>query len=182
MWEFEFHSQMKQTLLKLLLELLQSFRMTAKLLCWAAGVDYQKIYHGQLFISDDYNTHWQLLRVIKILVHGGTQFLVWKPGLSWIPCKLVNLSHFISWKTHFLITAGSGFCQIWLGRNTNLHDGITSLHGIYAMCLLKMVQDPWLGRLQLQCLMVNSCLMYFLCLMNTFWFSRLQFFRWLTSI
>ena len=32
-----------------------------------------------------------------------------------IPSKLVILSHFISWKTHFLILAGSAFCQIWIG-------------------------------------------------------------------
>ena len=38
------------------------------------------------------------------------------------PCKFMNSMkrviplHFISWKTHFLILAGSAFYQIWLGR------------------------------------------------------------------
>ena len=34
-----------------------------------------------------------------------------------IPCKLVIPSRFISWKTHFLMLAGSGSYQIWLGRS-----------------------------------------------------------------
>ena len=34
--------------------------------------------------------------------------------LIWIPWKLAIPSRFISWKTHFLILAGSGFYQIWL--------------------------------------------------------------------
>ena len=74
--------------------------------------------------------------------------------VTWIPCKLeipsrflpcnfVILSCFISWKTHFLILAGSAFSQIWLGQLNALPtkirkwvfhgikcDGITSLHGI----------------------------------------------------
>ena len=31
---------------------------------------------------------------------------------SWIPCRLVIPSRFLSWKTHFLILAGSAFYQI----------------------------------------------------------------------
>ena len=31
--------------------------------------------------------------------------------IAWIPCELVILSRFISWKTHFLISAGSVFCK-----------------------------------------------------------------------
>ena len=83
----------------------------------------------------------------------------WTVPNSWIICKLVIPSRFISWKTHFLMFAGSGSYQIWLGwltapRSTALivfgknalpanirkwvfHeikcDGITSLHGIHVI-------------------------------------------------
>ena len=40
---------------------------------------------------------------------------------AWIPWKLVIPSRFISWKTHFLILAGRGFYQMWLGRNRPNH-------------------------------------------------------------
>ena len=33
-----------------------------------------------------------------------------------IPLNVAHQSRFISWKTHFLILAGTAFCQIWLGR------------------------------------------------------------------
>ena len=36
--------------------------------------------------------------------------------VTWIPWKLVFPSCFISWKSPFLILAGSAFYQIWLGR------------------------------------------------------------------
>ena len=39
-----------------------------------------------------------------------------KENITWIPCKLVIPSRFISWKTHFLMLAGSGYYQIWLGQ------------------------------------------------------------------
>ena len=60
---------------------------------------------------------------------------------TWIPCQPVVPSHFISWKTHFVVLAGSGSYQIWWGplpANTTKwvfreikRDGITSLHGIH---------------------------------------------------
>ena len=40
---------------------------------------------------------------------------------TWMPWKLVLPSHFISWKSPFLILTGSGFYQIWLWRLTEVN-------------------------------------------------------------
>ena len=57
----------------------------------------------------------QLLIQLSILVASKSH----ENCMTWIPWKLVLPSRFISWKTHFLILAGSGFYQIWWGRLTD---------------------------------------------------------------
>ena len=49
--------------------------------------------------------HWAATKVVTLC--------------SWIPCKLVIPSRFVSWKTHFLMSVGSASYQIWLGREWN---------------------------------------------------------------
>ena len=46
----------------------------------------------------------------------GRIVVVFRRFVSWISWKLVIPSRLISWKTNFLISAGSGFYLVWLGR------------------------------------------------------------------
>ena len=59
---------------------------------------------------------------------------------SRIQCKLVIPSRFISWKSHFLIVAGSAFYQIWLGRLKHFNSFTKVYHstGIGA-CILPLI-------------------------------------------
>ena len=61
--------------------------------------------------------------------HHSIVLCLFRDCLSWIPCKLVILSLFFSWKPHFLLSAGSGSYWIWLVWEIKC-DGLTNLHGI----------------------------------------------------
>ena len=61
-------------------------------------------------VLTSFNTNWLVVLIVDFLLGIGLK------SYSWIPWKLVLPSHFISWKSPFLIMTGSGFYQIWLGR------------------------------------------------------------------